>query len=266
MDETAKIYNQLLKFESRKKRQEPYPIHKKLYFTSKNQSLMDWLVSQIPFSNKDYILDAGCGTGFTLFYLHKLFGCRGLGISISPDEIKYAQKACEDRNLDPYFEFKHEDYQNHHSGPYSKIITIESLKHAPDLKKSIKNLLGMLMKRGRMIIIDDFVIAESEEFIKQKKLWNSPGFTNIEIYKEIINSSGSFEYRVIDMTSFVHSRPIWILNLLYFILSIIKNITPRKVVRNIDTYLGGLMLEKLYANKQVKYMALLIEKKIQKYD
>jgi SAM-dependent methyltransferase len=261
MNEVTEIYDHLLIFESKKKKKEPYPIHKKLHFPDTKQDIHDWLISNISFSQEDNILDAGCGTGYELFRLHKLFGLTGTGISLSSAEISYANRACRINNTANYLNFKWIDYQKHQGGPYSKIIAIESLKHADNLSGSISHLLKMLTGKGSLIIIDDFVLWENEDTYEQKRLWNSHGLRPVVEYENIIHSSGDYKSKKIDLTPFVQTRPLWILNLLYPIFGILKNFTQSGLRRNMKTYLGGLLLEKLYKNKQVQYLALIIENK-----
>jgi SAM-dependent methyltransferase len=261
MDEPGKIYNDLLKFESRSKKKEPYPIHKKLRFSNLSDDLISWFTTEISFTDEDYVLDAGCGTGYTLFKLHQRFKIKGIGISQSSREIKYAQNACSSKKLQRYLDFKLEDYQMHSNGPYSKIICIESLKHANDLNKTLNNLMDHMAINATMIIVDDFATAESKAFNRHKKLWHAPGFTSIENYQEIIDAKKTIQYRIIDLTRFVPVRPDWKLNILYFLVSIMRPILIGVSIRNVNTYLGGLLLEKLYSNKQVKYLAIIIEHK-----
>jgi SAM-dependent methyltransferase len=261
MSETADIYDQLLKFESKGLSKESYPVHKKLQFQSGYHDLMDWLASNIPFTKEDCILDAGCGTGHTLFYLNKKYGLRGFGISISPEEIKYASEACQKGDLKSHLDFKLEDFNLYKTGIYTKIICIESLKHARDLKLTICNLLHMMSKSGMMVIIDDFLVSSNKSVEKQKELWCSPGFVNVKTYEKAIEAAGSFQCQKIDLSPYVPFRPVWKLNLFYFIFSIVKLFVPDSLKRNINTYLGGLLLEKLYAKKQVNYMVLIIENK-----
>jgi cyclopropane fatty-acyl-phospholipid synthase-like methyltransferase len=261
MSEVAEIYDQLLKFESKNYSKEPYPVHKKLRFQSGSDDLLDWLASIIHFKNDDYILDAGCGTGHTLFYLNKRFGLQGLGISISPEEINYAQEACQKNDLKSKLNFKLEDFQFHNAGTYTKIICIESLKHAQDLKLTLCNLFNRMSKNGLMVIIDDFLVSKNKSLKKQKALWSSPGFNDVETYQREIEAAGSFHCQKIDLSSYVPSRPVWKLNLFYSILSIVNVLVAGPVKRNINTYLGGLLLEKLYAQKKVRYMVLIIKNK-----
>jgi SAM-dependent methyltransferase len=260
MNEIADIYDHLLQFESRNKKNEPYPIHKKLHFSERDQNILDWLILHLSFSKEDYVLDAGCGTGFSLFYLHELFGLKGCGISISPSEINYANQVCNQKKLENHLDFILMDYQLHQGGPYTKILAIESLKHARELRRSIHNLLEKLTDKGTMIIIDDFVVGDYSKIDLQKKLWSSPGFRRFDEYKNIIQSAGSFTFHIKDLTSIVYSRPLWILNFLYIIGNVLNYFTPSGFRRNLNTYLGGLLLEKLYAKRQVNYLAIIIEK------
>jgi len=266
MNETARIYDHLLKFESKNKKEEPYSIHKKLDLPDKSLNILDWLKKYVSFSKEDYILDAGCGTGYSLFYLNELYELRGLGISLSPAEIRYAHRACRKKQLDGYLDFKLDDYQHHRGGPYSKILAIESLKHADNLEQSIFNLLNRLSANGKLIIIDDFVVSDSEEINRQKIWWNSKGFRRLDEYGKIFHAAGILDFQTIDLTPGVKTRPAWILYLMYFTFRLIRYLTTAGTRRNIRTYLGALLLEKFYLKNQVSYLVLIIEKKKIKKD
>ena len=49
------------------------------------------ILSFVPFNKKSSILDVGCGTGRTLVEICLEFGCRGVGIDLSDEQIKDAQ-------------------------------------------------------------------------------------------------------------------------------------------------------------------------------
>lgn len=262
MTDTKDIYDNLFKFESRGKRGSPYPVHKKLKRPYGNLSLLDWLITVVSFSKEDYVLDAGCGTGFTLFYLYNLFHIRGIGISISSMEVEYARKYTERNDLGKYLKFELGNYNTHGSDSYSKILCIESLKHTNNIEKTINNLLRNLTRGGTLVIIDDFVKRGSRKIKKHKILWDSPAFDLIEKYTDIIDKNPSYQYNIIDLTKFVPVRPVWKLNLMIFLLSVYKWILLGINTRNINTYIGGLLLEKLYARDIISYKAIIVEHKI----
>ena len=265
MTETKNIYDNLIRFESRAREGMPYPVHKKLIRPYGNKNLLDWLITVVSFSEEDYVLDAGFGTGFTLFYLYDLFYIQGTGISISSEEVDYARKHTQRNDLGKYLKFELDNYLTHNGpGSYSKILCIESLKHANNIEETINNLLRNLDHGGIMVIIDDFIRQDSRKIKKQKLLWDSPAFDQEGIYTDIIRKNPTFRFYTIDLTEFVHVRPVWKLNLMIFLSSVYKWILSGIKARNISTYIGGLILEKLYAGDKISYKAIIVEHKISK--
>ncbi len=263
MTETKRIYDNLIRFESRGRKGRPYPVHKKLIRPYGNKNLLDWLITVVSFSEVDYVLDAGCGTGFTLFFLHDLYHIRGMGISISSKEVDYARKFTQRNDLGKYLEFELDNYLTHRRpGSYSKILCIESLKHTGNIEETINNLLRNLDHGGILVIIDDFIKQDSRKIRKQKLLWDSPAFDQESIYTDIISKNPSYHYNTIDLTEFVSIRPVWKLNLMIFLFSVYKWILSGINVRNVNTYIGGLIQEKLYARDKISYKAIIVEHKI----
>jgi SAM-dependent methyltransferase len=221
------------------------------------------LITVVSFSKEDYVLDAGCGTGFTLFYLYNLFHIRGIGISISSKEVEYARRYAERNDLGKYLKFELDNYLNHsRPGFYSKILCIESLKHASNIEETINNLLRNLTRGGTLVIIDDFIKQDSRKIKNHKLLWDSPAFDHSEKYTDIIYKNPTYHFNTIDLTEFVAVRPVWKLNLMIFLFSVYKWILLGINVRNVNTYLGGLILEKLYARDKISYKAIIVEHKI----
>jgi SAM-dependent methyltransferase len=262
MTETKDIYDNLIRFESKGRKGIPYPVHKKLVRPFGNLNLLDWLITVVSFSKDDYVLDAGCGTGYTLFYLYKLYHIKGMGISISPDEVEYARMYAQKKDIDKILIFELDNYDNHRSVPYSRILCIESLKHSNNIEISINNLLRNLNKRGTLLIIDDFIKQDDRRLKKHKLLWDSPAFDRIEKYTDIIHKNPAYQFITIDLSEFVPVRPVWKLNLRILLFTLFKQILLGINVRNINTYLGGLILEKLYARKKICYKAIIVENKL----
>ncbi len=265
MTETNNIYDNLIRFESRGRQGIPYPVHKKLIRPYGKLNLLDWLITIISFSREDNVLDAGCGTGNTLFYLYDLFHIQGTGISISTEEVDYAKKYAQKNERGEYLKFELDNYLSYsRPGAFTKILCIESLKHAINIEKAINNLLQNLSLGGTLVIIDDFIKEDSGKIKTQKLLWESPAFNKEEVYIDVIRRNPAYQLKTFDLTKFVPVRPVWKLNLMIFLLNMYKWIVSGINIRNVKTYIGGLILEKLYARDKVSYKAIIIEHKTSK--
>lgn len=163
------IYNALLKFEAGKK-PKLYPIHKKLQFEKsehfKNyEDIADWIVANIQLNENSNVLDAGCGVGYVLLKLCKTFGCKGLGISLSSDEIQAAKTNANalQTNLKTPCEFKVQNFDTLKNGNFDLIIAIESIKHSTDVEQTLQVFQQNLSEHGQLIIVEDFLQASHKK-------------------------------------------------------------------------------------------------------
>lgn len=258
MSSVREIYNQLFRFESKGK-SSAYPIHKKLNL-SEDMNLLDWIILNIPFKNSERVLDAGCGTGYTLIRLAKEKGVRGLGISLSEKEVAFANKMSSHENMLDQVSFKEDSFDEILTGNYDVVVAIESLKHSQDLPKALRNLTKLLPSGGRFILIDDFIEKDHRLLQTQKVLWNSLGFTSIENIENILNQSDSFDIRKKNLTLFVNTRSPYILNLLISLTKIVRCFVKKQRLPMLNIYLGGLILEYLYTVGAVSYQVIIANK------
>lgn len=259
MTEIANIYDRLFRFESRKKVVN-YPIHKKLKFGS-DDGLLDWIDTKVEFLKDEHVLDAGCGTGHSLFHLCKNNDISGTGISISNDEIEFANRESARLNFSERIKFRLMDYNDNLPELYDKVLAIESLKHSDNLAKTIHNLLGSLTVNGNMIIADDFLTADTESAKKHKELWNAYSFTTKERLKNIIQNCGDFNLETYDLTEFVPVRSWASLVFVRTLVDAVAMFAFKSMKRNIKTYKGALLLEGLYKKKQAVYYVFIIKRK-----
>jgi len=93
------------------------------------------------------ILDIGCGTGWTSRFLAKR-GYDVIGIDISPDMIKYANMKKSEEKI-KNLKFFVSDYENiTFDNEFDCVIFFDSLHHADNEKKTIKNAYNSLKFGG----------------------------------------------------------------------------------------------------------------------
>ena len=71
--------------------------------------LLDYSVELLQLRGGETVLDVGCGYGGTLLYLARRFGCRGVGITISPKQAQIARASTRQAQLDDRLDFIVED-------------------------------------------------------------------------------------------------------------------------------------------------------------
>lgn len=85
---------------------------------------LDLICRKLQLKPGDHVLDIGCGWGGFSKFAASRYGCKVTGISISEEQIRYAQNFC--KGLD--VEIKHCDYR-HLRGTYDKILVCGMLEH-----------------------------------------------------------------------------------------------------------------------------------------
>lgn len=258
MKEVSHIYNSLFRYESKMK-QGNYPIHKKLRFDD-GRNLLDFITDKVQFKNGDYVLDAGCGTGHTLFYLNEKYRIKGTGISISEVEIAFARQENIRLKSTGNLQFQLKDFNETLPGLYDKIFCIESLKHSNVIKATIQNLLNSLDENGTLIIVDDFLLEESAGTEIHRQLWQAPGFSQLQQLKDIIQDCGHTNVDTYGLTRYVPARSLFQLSLANSMVNVALFFTSNEMNRNIKTYKGALLLERLYKKKQAGYWLLIIKR------
>ncbi|WP_020526733.1 SAM-dependent methyltransferase [Flexithrix dorotheae] len=267
MKRLSQLYDQLFEFEA-VKQTKYYPIHKKLKFPGKNNGydLVDWLMEKLEFRKGEFVLDAGCGTGNTLFRLAKEKCVKGKGISISKKEIEFANSWRAKENLKGEVEFRETSFDAPLKTKFNKIIAIESLKHSEQIKHTMENLADAISQNGKFIIIDDFLEIPSPIATKQKQLWNANGFVSLKEMIALLEENKAFEVVTYDLTSQVIQRPFSKLIFMLFWVRNIRFFAFGKFRLNLDIYLGGLLLELLYHKQQASYIAIIATKKFDNHD
>lgn len=107
-----------------------------------------------------YVLDVGCGCGNFLTYLAERHGCRGEGLDLSEERVKFAQQRlaggnarCRDR-----IRFRHGSATRlpYQPGTFSHVVSQDSLFLVPDKPRSHAEILRVL-RPGGIFALSDFL-------------------------------------------------------------------------------------------------------------
>lgn len=263
MSQVSHIYDALFSFES-KKRTEAYPIHKKIEF--EGGSLLDWVEKTSGAAEGVRILDAGCGTGNTLFQFHHKHKATGIGLTLSQQEVDFAMRQA-GKIPDADLQFLKRDFASDLKdlGEFDLVICIESLKHTPEPQQVIESLSQRLKPGGKLVIVDDLLVSDRNatgNIERHKDLWHAPGFVSIGHMETMLKSTFNVKPQKVDFSDAVPAKKPLSRMLIMALMRLFRLFSTRKGQwrRNLDTYLGAMILESLYASKEVGYYALIIQK------
>ncbi|MGD0976958.1 MAG: methyltransferase domain-containing protein [Minisyncoccia bacterium] len=113
-------------------------------------------------TSNDYVIDLGCGYGTTAIWLAKNIGCRVVGITISEKQVEEAKKAAEIHKVSHLTDFRVMDFNktDFPDATFNVAIAIESICHASDESKVLKENYRILKPNGRLAIADGYLAKD----------------------------------------------------------------------------------------------------------
>ncbi|MFB9076185.1 class I SAM-dependent methyltransferase [Flavobacterium procerum] len=248
----TQLYNALFQIEAKLKSDKEYPIHKRLNLGGNFNDIYEYLISKIDVKNKS-ILDAGCGVGFGSLLFAKNNAAKVVGISVSDLEIESAH-----RNKSKYhfesIDFQVSNFENTAASSYDLIFCVESLKHSLDFDKDFNALLNGLNTNGKLIIVDDFfedkiINATAKSFMTD---WNLNFLLALSHFS---NMSDEFKLDLEDLTHYMPKKSVFKINIQLLFFKVFRRKSMFKKL-----FKGGLLLDKLFAKKVMKYQLISITK------
>ncbi len=268
--DTATKYDTLATFESWFSHQKnTYAVHKQLMFNTNDTNdgiddINDWLAKNFPLKDKDILLDAGCGTGKTIFTYAKKCHVIGIGISLSKKEVALAREAATQLDVTNSCIFEVRSYDEPFNQLFDQIIAIESLKHSKNLQLSLDNLDSSLKHGGRLIIVEDMrkgILPNNYFRNLLLNHWSLIDLYSKEDYILSINTLGISQIQEVDFTHLVKVRKTWWSFTLVYFFHLIKMLTPFPTARKIlSIFQAGFALEYYYKKGMMKYKVLVFKK------
>ena len=122
-------------------------------------------------TDKDHVLDAGCGVGGCSIFLAKTYGCKVTGVTITPRQVDLAKKNAEIAGVSHLTDFKEMDYQKttFEDKYFSVVWGLESICYAESKNEFIKEACRVLNDKGRLIVGDGFA-SKTEYHGKEERL------------------------------------------------------------------------------------------------
>ncbi|HZB32330.1 MAG TPA: methyltransferase domain-containing protein [Streptosporangiaceae bacterium] len=140
------------------------------------------------------VLDVGCGCGNFLMDLAKRFGCRGAGLDLSEERIKFAQdRLAAESGLDIEFHHGSATQMPYESGRFSHVVSQDALFLVPDKTRSHEEIHRVLEPDG-VFAFTDFLQPKKEiserarKHVYDRVRWNS-GFSFVD-YQSALEQAG----------------------------------------------------------------------------
>ncbi|MBB2915378.1 ubiquinone/menaquinone biosynthesis C-methylase UbiE [Streptosporangium becharense] len=125
----------------------------------------DLLATEAGIDGSSHVLDVGCGCGNFLLYLAGRFGCRGAGLDLSGERIRFAREklAAEnrDRRLDIEFHHGSATRMPYEPGTFSHVVSQDALCLVPDKPRSHTEIHRVL-RPGGIFAFSDFLQPKKE--------------------------------------------------------------------------------------------------------
>ncbi len=98
------------------------------------------------------VLDIGCGWGGMGLYLHRHFGCEVLGVSLAPDQVRFANERAEAAGVADRVKFRLIDYRDV-TGRFDRITSVGMIEHvgAPRFREYFAKTFDLLADDGIML-------------------------------------------------------------------------------------------------------------------
>jgi SAM-dependent methyltransferase len=222
----------------------------------------DRLLSAIGSLPNPRIVDAGCGFGGTIFYLHARLGGRYEGVTLSGVQRTRASREATRRGVSDACRFHVRTYDADLTDLIldgaDLIIAVESLAHARDPRHSIRNLASFLRPKGRLAIIDDMPVTElprdDPDYAGFRAGWSCPGIVDDAALRSALDAAMLNVEHDEDLTPLVALRDAHALERLVRANRRWRRALALTAARGlIDSLHGGLMLERLYQRRVVRY-------------
>ena len=160
-----------------------------------------------------HVVDLGCGVGASLCYLARLLPISGMGVTLSPIQVRAARERIEAEGLSDRLACIEGDFGNLPAGMQAADVAyaIESFVHAPDPARFFAEAGRLVRPGGALVICDDVRrrgnSREAERSIHRfKRGWHVNSLLEVDELRSLA-SEGGFEHESTeDLSSYLELR------------------------------------------------------------
>src|SRR3974377_1590838 len=155
------------------------------------------------------VLDVGCGYGGTSIYLASEFGCYVDGLSLSPMQLRVANRKAKSADLDMLVNFHLQDAEtfDYPINRYDFAWTMESSEHFVNKPEYCRRVCNTLRSNGRLLLAAWTGSMAQPRVRDVAQHFVCPQLCTAEEYVDFIQASGMQVDEVVNATSFV--VPTW---------------------------------------------------------
>jgi cyclopropane fatty-acyl-phospholipid synthase-like methyltransferase len=210
------------------------------------------------------VLDAGCGLAGTMLDLAARCSARFTGVTLSERQAAVGRGAVAKARLEHRIAIAVGSYDTPPEGPFELALFIESLAHSPHPEKSLAAVAARLAPGGLLAIVDDMPEPQARgtrDLALFQSGWRAPVLAGATELKAALVRQRLAIVTERDLTAELRPRTLASIARLEALNRALHRIAPSASLRALlDSYRGGLALERLYRGALMRYRLLLAEK------
>jgi cyclopropane fatty-acyl-phospholipid synthase-like methyltransferase len=222
------------------------------------------LADALPSPLDGRVLDAGCGLGGTMLDLAARGSAAFVGLTLSEQQAAVARRAAAKAGLEARIEVRVESYDAPPAGPFDVVIAIESLAHSANPAATIVVLAARLVAGGSLAIVDDLpepTARGTRDLAVFQAGWRLPVLPTAAELDTALERAGLEIAARQDLTAEVRPRTLAVIARLEALNRAVYRVAPSAGLRALlDSYHGGLALERLYGRGLMSYRLVVARK------
>jgi SAM-dependent methyltransferase len=226
--------------------------------------LHDVLASLLPSPLLGNVLDAGCGLGGTMLDLATRGTATFTGLTVSAQQAAVAARAIEKASLSHRIAVRIGSYDAPPEGPFDAAIAVESLAHSSQPAATLAALTARLAPGGLLAIADDMpepAARGSRDLALFQSGWHLPVLLSAMELTAALERCGLAVAEQRDLTAELRPRTLARIGKLETLNRALHRVALSAGLRAmLDSYHGGLALERLYRHNLMTYRVIVARK------